>query len=95
MALSKALTNDLGVTTNYHKVNQATIVELSGFKKGIVLSFNMNSYVSKDYRDQNKPADTSNFRFDITLEEEESMGIRALCYTKLKETEEWKDAEDC
>lgn len=95
MALSKAITNELGVTTTYHKVNRATIAEFSGFKKGLVLSFDIDSYVSKDYRKLNKPADALNFRFDITLEEEESMGIRALCYTKLKETEAWKDAEDC
>ena len=95
MALTKALTNDLGVTTNYHKVSRASIAEVSGPKGGTFLSFAINSYVSKDYRVQNKPADTSNFRFQITLEEEESMGIRALCYIKLKETEAWKDAEDC
>ena len=95
MALSKAFTNDLGVTTNYHKVSRASISEFSGLRAGTFLSFDINSYVSKAYRDQNKPADTSNFRFEITLEEEESMGIRALCYTKLKETDEWKDAEDC
>ena len=95
MALSKALTNELGVTTNYHKVSRASITEFSGPRAGTFISFDINSYVSKDYRDQNKPADTSNFRFEITLEEEESMGIRALCYTKLKETEAWQDAEDC
>lgn len=95
MALSKAITNELGVTTNYHKVSRATIAEFSGEREGTYLSFEINSYVSKDYRDQNKPADYSNFRFAITLEEEESMGIRALCYTKLKETPDWRGAEDC
>lgn len=95
MALSKAMTNELGVTTSYHKVSRASITEFSGAREGTYLSFDINSYVSKEYRDQNKPASSSNFRFAITLEEEESMGIRALCYTKLKETEEWKDAEDC
>jgi hypothetical protein len=95
MALTKALTNDLGVTTNYHKVVHATVSEFSDSREGTYIAFDIESYVSKDYRDQNKPADFSNFMFNITLKEEESMGIRALCYTKLKETEAWKDAEDC
>jgi hypothetical protein len=95
MALIKAITNDLGITTNYHKVGRVSLTEVSGRKEGTYISFDVESYVSKDYRDQNKPAGISNFRFEITLEEEESMGIRALCYTKLKETEAWQDAEDC
>jgi hypothetical protein len=95
MALTKSITNDLGVTTNYHKVSRVAISEFSGFGEGTYITFDVESYVSKDYRDQNKPADSSNFGFEISLAEEESMGIRALCYTKLKETEAWKDAEDC
>lgn len=95
MALSKAITNELGVTTTYHKVDHVTLTEFSRFDDGLILSFAISSYVSKDYRKLNKPANTSNFRFEISLAEEESMGIRALCYTKLKETEAWKDAEDC
>ena len=42
-----------------------------------------------------KAADSQFFRFEITTEEEESMGIRALCYTKIKELLNWSDAEDC
>ena len=95
MALTKAITNDLGITTNYHKVSQATVSEFSGSGEGAYVAFDVESYVSKDYRDQNKPAAFSNFMFNITLEEEESMGIRALCYTKLKELEEWQGAVDC
>jgi hypothetical protein len=88
MALNKALTNDQGIVTNYHKVSR---VSLDGGR----LNCNIDSYVSKDYRDAGKPADSSVFRFKITLEEEESMGIRALCYKKIKELDDWKDAEDC
>jgi hypothetical protein len=95
MALSKAITNELGVTTTYHKVGRVSLVEFSGVRAGTYISFDIESYVSKDYRNQNKSADTSNFRFEISLAEEESMGIRALCYTKLKEIDAWKDAEDC
>jgi hypothetical protein len=95
MALIKAITNDFGITTNYHKVGRVSLTEFSGSRKGTYITFDIESYVSKDYREQNKPADSSNFRFEISLAEEESMGIRALCYTKLKELEEWKDAEDC
>ena len=55
----------------------------------------VDSYVSKDYRDLGQSADSSSFHFNITVEEEESMGIRALCYTKIKELEAWFDATDC
>ena len=88
MALNKALTNDQGIVTNYHKVSRVSLADNR-------LSCSIDSYVSKDYRDLNKPADTSSFRFKITLEEEESMGIRALCYKKIKALDDWKDAVDC
>jgi hypothetical protein len=88
MALNKALTNDQGVVTNYHKVSRVNLVDGR-------LSCSIDSYVSKDYREAGKPADSSSFRFRVTLEEEESMGIRALCYKKIKELDDWKDAEDC
>lgn len=88
MALAKELINRKGVVTNYHKISN---VNLDGDR----LHCRVESYVSKDYRDAEQPADSSTFNFNITVEEEESMGIRALCYSKIKALESWADATDC
>lgn len=88
MALTKELTNEKGIVTNYHRISH---VDLSGDQ----LYCRVESYVSKDYRDAEQSADTSMFNFTITVEEEESMGIRALCYNKIKALDSWADATDC
>ena len=88
MALLKVKTNDEGVTTTYHKVNNVTV-------RDNTLHCFVNSYVSQDYREVDRSADSSAYRFEITLEEEESMGSRKLAYKKIKELPEWEGAEDC
>jgi hypothetical protein len=88
MALAKELTNEKGIVTNYHKISSVDL-------RDNWLYCRVESYVSKDYRDAEQSADSSMFTFDITVEEEESMGIRALCYTKIKALDEWADATDC
>lgn len=88
MALLKQITNQDGIVTNYHKVSHVIL-------HNNILTCHVNSYVSKDYRDLERNADYQTFLFDINLEEEESMGIRQLCYKKIKELASWSDAEDC
>lgn len=88
MALSKVKTNATGVTTTYHRVNDVSL-------QSNTLNCSLRSYVSQEYREANRPADRAHFEFEITLEEEESMGIRQLCYKKIKELPEWADAADC
>ena len=88
MALSKQIVNEDGITTNYHKVGYVSLQDNT-------LSCLVNSYVSKDYRNLGRNAASQMFYFEITTEEEESMGIRQLCYTKIKCLEDWIDAEDC
>jgi hypothetical protein len=88
MALAKELTNEKGVVTNYHKISNASL-------SAGQLRCRIESYVSKDYRDLGQPADSCMFNFDITVDEEESMGIRALCYNKIKALDTWADATDC
>lgn len=88
MALLKTITNEKGVTTTYHKVNDVSLYNNT-------LNCFMESYVSEEYRNAGYSADSLIFTFNITVEEEESMGIRALCYTKIKELQEWQDAQDC
>ena len=88
MALAKELINEKGVTTNYHKISNVNLMDNR-------LHCRIESYVSKDYRDAEQAADSSTFNFDVTVAEEESMGIRALCYSKIKALESWADAIDC
>lgn len=88
MALQKELINEKGIITNYHKISNVNLQDN-------YLQCSMDSYVSKEYRDAGHSADYSTFNFTITVEEEESMGIRALCYSKIKELEDWATAVDC
>ena len=88
MALQKEIINEKGIVTNYHKISS---VNLTNDRVHCCVE----SFVSKDYRDAEQCADTALFSFDVTVEEEESMGIRALCYSKIKEFELWADAIDC
>lgn len=88
MALSKIKISEEGFSTSYHKVTEVVIRD--EFMRCL-----MSSYVSKEYRDLERPAHSKIFNFIISLEEEESMGARQLAYKKIKELEEWADAEDC
>lgn len=89
MALSKQIiASETGATTNYHKI-------FSVFLKNNHLYVDLKSYTSKEYRDNGSCISETSYTFKITIEEEESMGVRQLAYKKLKELPEWKDAEDC
>ena len=88
MAICKEKISNSGVATNYHRISNVLL-------DGSDLDCSLESYVSAEYRAKNRPAERKSYTFQITVEEEESMGIRALCYSKIKELEEWKDAKDC
>lgn len=88
MALLKNITSEEGFVTSYHRINSVTV-------RGNTLNCHIDSYVSKEYRDLERPAQNDFHSFEITVEEEESMGIRQLAYKKIKELPEWADAKDC
>ena len=89
MALLKEIQNpDSGVVTNYHKVNRVTV-----YNGG--MNCEVDSYVSQEFRQNGASVETRTYYFDVTIEEEESMGARQLAYAKLKETPKWEGAEDC
>ena len=77
-----------GCTTTYHKIGD--IILYNG-----QITCGVESFLSKEDRANEEYTYKEYFRFYITLEEEESMGIRQLGYTKLKEMDAWKGAEDC
>lgn len=88
MALLMNKTGDNGIVTNYHKIASLSM------NQGRVICM-INSYVSEEYREAEKPADSSTAHLQISIEEEESMGIRQLCYKKIKELPNWAEATDC
>lgn len=88
MALLKNVITRNGAQATYHKI---TAVNLRGNQLTCVI----NSYASEDYRKKELPLENIPVLFSITIEEEESMGIRQLCYKKIKELPMWSDAEDC
>lgn len=88
MALCKNKTSKQGFVTSYHRVDTVSLSNSNLFCR-------VASYVTKEYRDKNSAAEYFSYNFEVTIEEEESMGIRQLAYKKLKELPEWEDAEDC
>lgn len=88
MALLKNIKTDQGFITSYHKISQLSLSDNT-------LMCHIESYVSKEYRNLERPAQSDFYSFEITVEEEESMGIRQLAYKKIKEMPEWANAEDC
>ena len=89
MALYKEKTNhNTGVVTKYHKFHTVSLTDNT-------LYCVLLSYTSKNYRLNGENTDTETYLFQITVEEEEAMGIRQLAYKKLKELVEWTGAEDC
>ena len=89
MALFKEKVNPkTGAVSTYHKIAYASVLD-------DILQCEVASYASKEFREHGKSLEKIIFDFNITVEEEESMGIRQLAYKKLKELPEWEDAEDC
>ena len=89
MALFKEIVSANGIVSKYHKISKVLVTDEQ-------LRCTVDSYASKEYRDNNcDPVGSKVYKFTYTLEEEENNGIRKLCYEKLKEMEEWKDSEDC
>lgn len=93
MALRKTITDRYGITTSYHRVGY--ISYSPSRHRPCRLTFEVLSFVSDDFSTPTRPLNRCKYTVDVSVEEEESMGLRALCYTKLKEIEEWADAEDC
>lgn len=88
MALQLNVISDEGVVTNYHKIEEVSL-------RNGQLSCIVDSYVSREYRELSRPANSQFFIFETDVEEEESMGIRQLAYKKIKELPEWSEAVDC
>ena len=89
MALFKENISANGIITKYHNVGRV-------IAENNQLTCWVYSFANKEYRDNNcEPIDTHCYFFDITVQEEESIGIRKFCYCKLKELQEWLGSEDC
>ena len=87
MALCKEIVKH-NFTANYHRIGEITLHD-----NALVVC--LESYASEEDRQLNMLEFYENYTFGITLEEEESMGIRQIGYAKLKTLPEWADSEDC
>ena len=100
MALKKLFTQENGIATEYHKVTRVTFIDNNGEypsedKIPLTLQVKLTSYLNEGYRKSGHSIDSEMYIFDITDEEEETLGIRKLAYAKLKELDTFADAEDC
>ena len=91
MALSKKITNNKGVVSEYHK-----IVNVSINASAEEVSVHVASFSSKAYREKSvyNDVDTLCLFISCTIEEIEKTPIYKLMYDKLKETELFRGAED-
>lgn len=91
MALQKTILESNGVITSYHRLGNVTL----GHDK--ILTCTLESYVDKEYARQSRNRVSAYyFTFkNVSLEEEESTGIRELAYNKIKQEEAWHSAVDC
>ena len=108
MALNKSITNQLGVTTNYHKIREIemrkirrTDLDPETEEAKIVESYSMQvqifSYVSAEVRQNSESyaADRKQLILSATVEEGDSTPAFELAYNKLKGTSIFEGATDC
>lgn len=101
MALNKAITNEKGITTNYHKVGTLSLVKYIPKEDtddtSHLLCVNVYSFVSEDYRRESEKLAVSNrdYHIKVTLAELSETPILALAYNKLKSLPIFENAEDC
>ena len=95
MAVCKSITLDNGVVTNYHRILSAYLCN----ETEPTLNVRVGSYVSGDYRDEEKTENSpdnvvhiSEYNLDFDMSESINFGN---IYEKLKETETFSNAEDC
>lgn len=101
MALNKAITNEKGITTNYHKIGTLSLVKVTPKEEtdetSHLLCVNVSSFVSEDYRRESEKLAVSSrdYNFKITLAELTETPILTLAYNKLKSLPMFDGAEDC
>ena len=95
MAVCKSITLDNGVVTNYHRILSAYLCN----ETEPTLNVRVGSYVSGDYRDEEKTeiapnnvVHISEYNLDFDMSEPMDFGN---IYEKLKTIEAFSDAEDC
>ena len=91
MALKKTFVKENGISTSYHKISNVTVRSTDSLS----LRVQVTSYLNEEYREKEQEIETLFYTFDLTSEEEDSMGARKLAYAKLKTLDEWAGAEDC
>lgn len=95
MALKKAITNQKGVTTNYHKIGNFSIRKTPDEK--YVICVQVLSFVSEEYRRLSETNSIVNIDYLVRAEADEisTTPILTLAYNKLKALPTFDGAEDC
>lgn len=93
MALKIKKTSENGIVTTYHKIASVNIQFFENEKTRVIAI--LHHYANDGYREKNGDlnADSTTKVFSFT-EEQVNGNLREVIYNALKETEEYKDAED-
>ena len=95
MALKLNITNNKGITTTYHRIDEVTVRKSANDK--YMLTARMKSYTTEDVRRKAGSlfADESTHNIVCLREEIETKPVIGICYDKLKHRKEFAGAEDC
>ena len=108
MALNKVITNEVGVTTTYHKIDEINMRKILATEinaeteetytiEKVNVTVSIFSYVTKEIRDLSirNAASRRKLFFDCSLDDIKNKPIYTVLYDKIKELKPFKDATDC
>lgn len=94
MALKKTITYENGISTSYHRVDHVSIRKHDD--NDFELSVSVASYVNESIRLDNvyNYVHTEHIQFIVTAESLKNDDVYNVCYSLLKGTDKFADAED-
>lgn len=94
MALKKTITYENGISTSYHRINHVSIQKRKD--NSFDLSVSVASYVNEAIRlnDIRNEVHTDYVRFIVPIDSLKNDDVYSVCYSFLKNTDEFADAED-
>ena len=95
MALKLNITNNKGITTTYHRIDEVVVRKNSNEKYSLMVQ--MMSYVNEIMRrvSTHNFVETKTYEIICTAEEIENQSVIKICYDKLKNRSVFDGAEDC
>ena len=92
MALVKEFNTDMGVSIEYHKISNFSMQHIGSgyYDVHVVVSSYINEELRREY--PNSKTKSKAYFLKVTLNELETTPVLKLLYSKLKETDDFKDA---